>query len=109
MSDLDLQEKHLGHLLDAIGAQGPDGWTPVIDLQPLFFRLTLDSATEFLFGHSVESQVIALSQSTSRVLHGGVDEETFAECFDEVCILSPLRSSESAYTSRAILTFTSFS
>jgi cytochrome P450 len=29
-------------------------------LQPLFFRLTLDSATEFLFGHSVDSQLAAL-------------------------------------------------
>jgi cytochrome P450 len=36
----------------------PDGWTQFVDLQPLFFRLTLDSATEFLFGESVGSQLI---------------------------------------------------
>ena len=28
---------------------------PVIDLQPLFFRFTLDTTTAFLFGESVES------------------------------------------------------
>lgn len=84
VSDLDLEERHLRNLLKAMGDPGADGWTPVIDVQPLFFRLTLDSATEFLFGQSVESQVIALSKSTTKIIHGGVDEKVFAECFDEV-------------------------
>lgn len=35
------------------------GWTPAIDIQTLFFRLTIDSATEFLFGESVNSQYAA--------------------------------------------------
>lgn len=35
----------------------PTGWTNSLDVQPLFFRLTLDSATEFLFGESVNSQL----------------------------------------------------
>jgi hypothetical protein len=39
---------------------GTDGWTPQVDLSPMFFRLTLDSATEFLFGESVDSQIAAL-------------------------------------------------
>lgn len=39
------------------------GWTAKVDLQPLFFGLTLDSATEFLFGESVNSQLAALSQN----------------------------------------------
>jgi len=33
------------------------GWTPEIDIQTLFFRLTIDSACEFLFGESVDSQL----------------------------------------------------
>lgn len=33
------------------------GWSNLIDLLPLFFNLTLDSATEFLFGESVNSQL----------------------------------------------------
>lgn len=32
------------------------GWTLSIDLAPIFFRLTMDTATEFLFGESVNSQ-----------------------------------------------------
>lgn len=31
----------------------PDGLTNELDIQTLFFRLTLDSATEFLFGQTV--------------------------------------------------------
>lgn len=38
-------------------AIGPDGWIENVDLLPYFFRLTLDSATEFIFGESVESQL----------------------------------------------------
>ncbi len=37
---------------------GSGGWTDLVDLQVLFFRLTLDSATEFLFGESVDSQIM---------------------------------------------------
>jgi cytochrome P450 len=38
----------------------PSGWTSKVDLAPAFFRLTLDSSTEFLFGQSVDSQLLAL-------------------------------------------------
>lgn len=34
-----------------------DGWTAETDIQTLFFRLTIDSACEFLFGESVDSQI----------------------------------------------------
>lgn len=47
-----------------------DGWTEVVDLQVLFFRLTLDSATEFLFGESVDSQL------------GSGGDDGFAYAFD---------------------------
>lgn len=36
------------------------GWTPDVNLSPLLFRLTIDSATEFFFGQSVNSQIAAL-------------------------------------------------
>jgi hypothetical protein len=39
-----------------------DNWTKMVDLQVIFFRLTLDSATEFLFGKSVEAQVLLLPE-----------------------------------------------
>ncbi|KAF2271625.1 putative cytochrome P450 alkane hydroxylase [Westerdykella ornata] len=48
ISDLDLLETHVLHLLALIPTDGT-----TVDLQPLFFRLTMDSATQFLFGESV--------------------------------------------------------
>lgn len=57
---------------------GSDGWTGTVDLQVLFFRLTLDSATEFLFGESVNSQ---LDQQTD-ITNSGKDDDSFAYAFD---------------------------
>lgn len=57
IADLDLFEDHVKDLLDALlGATGPDGWTPMLDMQPIVERFTMDTATEFLFGESVYSQ-----------------------------------------------------
>lgn len=44
----------------------------MVDLQPLFFNMSLDSATEFLFGESVNSQ---LSEK-------GSEAEKFSHAFD---------------------------
>ncbi|KAL7782769.1 cytochrome P450 [Trichoderma ceciliae] len=58
VSDLNLEEEHVKALMTVLDRRvGLDGWTDLVDLQPLFFRLTLDSATEFLFGESVNSQL----------------------------------------------------
>lgn len=50
VADLDSFERHMKLLLKAIPRDGS-----TIDLQPLFFRLTIDTATEFLFNHSTNS------------------------------------------------------
>jgi len=50
VGDLPTFEKHVGHLIDAIPKDDA-----TVDLSELFFRLTVDSATEFLFGESTES------------------------------------------------------
>ena len=50
VADLDTFENHISHLISIIPKDGS-----TVDLQTLFFRLTLDSATEFLFGESVNS------------------------------------------------------
>ncbi|KAL8731062.1 MAG: hypothetical protein Q9181_004449 [Wetmoreana brouardii] len=47
VADLATYETHIGHLIGAIPRDGS-----TIDLNELFFRLTIDSATEFLFGES---------------------------------------------------------
>jgi cytochrome P450 len=56
VSDLDLEEDHVQNLLKVIPVES-DGWTAEVNLQQMFFRLTIDSATQFLFGQSVGSQL----------------------------------------------------
>ena len=85
VSDLELEERHVQDLMRAIPV-GQDGWTDKVDLQVLFFRLTLDSATEFLLGESVGSQLAGLPAEAQAQLNGAVkvtqDEKVFANAFD---------------------------
>ena len=48
-ADLAIFEKHVGHLLQAIPGNGI-----TIDLQPLFFHLAMDVASEFFLGESTD-------------------------------------------------------
>lgn len=58
VSDLDLEERHVQNMMRALDTSlQSDSWTSEVDLSVLFFRLTLDSACEFLFGESVDSQI----------------------------------------------------
>lgn len=50
VADLNIFEKHIQILFSQIPRDGA-----TFDLQSLFFKLTLDTATEFLFGQSVHS------------------------------------------------------
>lgn len=50
VGDLPTFERHVQHLIAALPRDGS-----TVDLSELFFRLTIDSATEFLFGESTES------------------------------------------------------
>ncbi|KAK8156658.1 cytochrome P450 52A12 [Phyllosticta citrichinensis] len=83
VSDLDLEEVHMQKMMKALPVN-PDGWTSVIDVGPLFFRLTLDSATEFLFGESVDSQLAALpGYAVPKTTAPERDEKVFAYAFDK--------------------------
>jgi cytochrome P450 len=74
ISQLDLEEEHVQKAMEALPVAA-NGWTASTDIQSIFFRLTIDSATEFLFGESVESQMGAL--------HGlNRPEDKFASYFD---------------------------
>ena len=68
VGDLATFETHVGHLIQAIPRDGS-----TIDLQDLFFRLTLDSATEFLFGESTNSLAPGTTKSSN---------SRFAEAFN---------------------------
>ncbi|KAH0542844.1 hypothetical protein FGG08_002798 [Glutinoglossum americanum] len=67
VADLDTFETHIRNLIAHIPRDGS-----TVNLQDLFFCLTLDSATEFLFGHSVGSLVP----------EGSSEGRAFAEAFD---------------------------
>lgn len=83
VADLELEEKHVLDLLKHMPTTS-NGWTEKVNLQPLFFRLTLDSATEFLFGESVHSQLTALPGMTSEKVSNptGLDLIEVSKAFD---------------------------
>lgn len=56
VADLDTFETHVSHLINAVPRDGGS-----VDLQELFFSLTMDSATEFLFGKSTNTLVPGLA------------------------------------------------
>lgn len=96
IADLELEERHVQHLLDRLPVQS-DSWTDTIDVSPLFFNLTLDSATEFLFGHSVNSQILS-SKSNEGLDPGTVNPDSkpnglsFGKSFDRANEVVVLRS-----------------
>jgi cytochrome P450 len=67
VADLGTFEPHIQEMISLIPRDGS-----TVDLQPLFFSLTLDSATEFLFGESVNSL-----KSTK-----GSEQDEFGKAFD---------------------------
>ena len=68
VGDLATFEKHVDHLIRAIPQDGS-----TVDLQDLFFQVTMDSATEFLFGES--TNCLALGQTPER-------SQRFADAFN---------------------------
>ncbi len=96
MSDLELEEVHVQRLLRVLTTDA-SGMTAKVDLQPLFFNLTLDSATEFLFGESVDSQLVGLSDQSSPItmkkdLHGkDLDWSTFGGDWDSATMSLGIR------------------
>ena len=56
------------------------GWTDSMDIMPLFFRLTMDASSEFLFGESVNSQIEALPQNAN---HGNTEKADFVTAFEQ--------------------------
>ena len=83
VSNLVFEEQHVQNMMRALPIDST-GWTPEVDLQVLFFRLTLDSACEFLFGESVDSQINNLPGNTSApsTKSASRDEKVFAKAFD---------------------------
>jgi hypothetical protein len=80
---VDLEERHVQNMMRALNVSiRGDNWTDCVDLQVLFFRLTLDSATEFLFGESVDSQLHLLPGYQNEKSVNSVHSSDFASAFD---------------------------
>jgi cytochrome P450 len=69
INDLEATDKASMALIKAIEPIGISGWTNVVELQPLFFNFTLDTASEFLFGESIDSQEAALRGDEDKAGH----------------------------------------
>ncbi|EED18842.1 cytochrome P450, putative [Talaromyces stipitatus ATCC 10500] len=70
VGDLDIFEAHISHLINKIPRDGS-----IVDIQQLFFALTMDTATQFLFGQS--ANVLVEGEPSAR-------GEKFAEAYDYV-------------------------
>ncbi|KAE8448807.1 hypothetical protein EG329_008809 [Mollisiaceae sp. DMI_Dod_QoI] len=77
ISNLDLVERHVRTLMRVLKVNG-SGWTETLDLQPLMFYFTLDTATEFLYGQSVNSQAAIAGLESSK---NGIDGAAFSKHF----------------------------
>ncbi|KAF7961094.1 hypothetical protein EAE96_000761 [Botrytis aclada] len=96
LSDLKMEEKHVQVLLKALPEIEKDGWSGEVDIQPLLFRFTLDTATEFLLGQSVESQLAGM-KAASGLKSEETDVEAFAREFDIGTMLMAKRSRFAPY------------
>jgi len=89
VNDLEATERATSVLFEALGAVNEKGWTELTDVKPLIFRFVLDTATEFLFGESIESQKALMSSKSGRAPEEENDigriagSNEFAEAFDE--------------------------
>ncbi|KAL8748377.1 MAG: hypothetical protein Q9184_007352 [Pyrenodesmia sp. 2 TL-2023] len=72
ISQFETFERHTQQLISLIGGQGQP-----IDISDLFYKLTLDTATDFLFGRSVQSLTHA--------------ESSFAKAFNEALRVQRLK------------------
>lgn len=91
VADLELDERHvqalLGRLTPVAGS-----WTQTVDMAPLFFHLTLDTSTEFLFGQSVHSQRMTGPGLETHGTTKGLQWASFGRSFDDANLVVTIRS-----------------
>jgi cytochrome P450 len=76
ITNIDALEVHVQNLMGLL-LVGDSRWTAQTDLSQMFFRLTLDSSTEFLFGQSANSQLGESSLHTK-----GLEWSNFGPAWD---------------------------
>lgn len=53
--DTEIFEKHVQHLIPFLAGSSAPGGSKIVDVGPLFFRYTLDAATDYLLGQGTNS------------------------------------------------------
>lgn len=53
--DTEIFEKHVQHLIPLLAGSGSPSGSKTVDIGPLFFRFTLDAATDYLLGQGTDS------------------------------------------------------
>lgn len=89
INDLEETEHATKIFIEAIGTTDSGGWTQVRQLQPLLYNFTLDTATSFLFGESINSQSLmmhASSQPDSAVSQDQARQKQFMTDFEKANI-----------------------
>lgn len=71
INDLEMTDRASNELIEAIGALGSDGWTAPTLMMPLLYNFTLDTATDFLFGESIQTQREATAARSKAAAEGG--------------------------------------
>jgi cytochrome P450 len=80
-SHLPFMEAHFEELMKAIPKDGS-----TVDLQKLFFGFTMDTATEFLFGHSVNT-LSNMQESTSQTTNPSeISDTDFVSSYTYACL-----------------------
>jgi cytochrome P450 len=83
VSHLEADERHVQALLRSLRlSPEKDNWTEALDLQPLFFHFSLDAFTEFMFGKSVESQRISVTEVEDKSGSKKGEDDEFGVMFD---------------------------
>jgi len=65
ISDLESTGRHVEVLFKALPGEDAQGWIEATDIMPYVYRFTMDVSTEFLFGHSVDTQFRTLHSQDS--------------------------------------------
>ena len=82
INDLEMTDKACKALITAVGGTDSEGWTAGTKMMPLLYNFTLDTATEFLFGDSIDSQEVAIAAQQGRLVDPKEDKERAAKLED---------------------------
>ncbi|KUL86136.1 hypothetical protein ZTR_07732 [Talaromyces verruculosus] len=84
VADLAHDENHVQELLQQL-VTDQSGWTKPTNITPLIFRLTFDSATEFLFGTNANSQRQAGNHSEAALFEWKTLSASFDSAKNHLC------------------------